>query len=155
MGNDNLDHLNRQHVARQRREVELSVHYSSLEHQRRWSVLIRTNCARYCMIWRARLTIETGKQKVMYALTKIKGVGKRYSNLVCKKADVDLTKRYARPCIHFLRREGNGRREAQANRTMQRWRSHLGRTRAHRHHHAEPNAIQDPNLVPQPTARHC
>ena len=31
----------------------------------------------------------------MYALTKIKGVGRRYSNLVCKKADVDLTKRYA------------------------------------------------------------
>lgn len=30
----------------------------------------------------------------MYALTKIKGVGRRYSNLVCKKADVDLTKRY-------------------------------------------------------------
>lgn len=37
-----------------------------------------------------------GKQKVMYALTKIKGVGRRYSNLVCKKADVDLNKRYAR-----------------------------------------------------------
>ncbi|EMD58707.1 hypothetical protein COCSADRAFT_165512 [Bipolaris sorokiniana ND90Pr] len=34
-----------------------------------------------------------GKQKVMYALTKITGVGRRYSNLVCKKADVDLTKR--------------------------------------------------------------
>nr|KMM63744.1 40S ribosomal protein S18 [Coccidioides posadasii RMSCC 3488] len=34
-----------------------------------------------------------GKQKIMYALTKIKGVGRRYSNLVCKKADVDLTKR--------------------------------------------------------------
>ncbi|ODA82864.1 hypothetical protein RJ55_01373 [Drechmeria coniospora] len=34
-----------------------------------------------------------GKQKVMYALTKIKGVGRRYSNLVCKKADVDLNKR--------------------------------------------------------------
>jgi small subunit ribosomal protein S18e len=32
--------------------------------------------------------------KVMYALTKIKGVGRRYSNLVCKKADVDLNKRY-------------------------------------------------------------
>ena len=28
----------------------------------------------------------------MYALTKIKGVGRRYSNLVCKKADVDLNK---------------------------------------------------------------
>lgn len=30
----------------------------------------------------------------MYALTKVKGVGRRYSNLVCKKADVDLNKRY-------------------------------------------------------------
>lgn len=38
-----------------------------------------------------------GKQKVMYALTKIKGVGRRYSNLVCKKADVDLNKRYRPP----------------------------------------------------------
>jgi ribosomal protein S13 len=33
----------------------------------------------------------------MYALTEIKGVGRRYSNLVCKKADVDLNKRYAPP----------------------------------------------------------
>ncbi len=40
------------------------------------------------------LIISQGKQKVMYALTKIKGVGRRYSNLVCKKADVDLNKRY-------------------------------------------------------------
>jgi ribosomal protein S13 len=40
------------------------------------------------------LIILQGKQKVMYALTKIKGVGRRYSNLVCKKADVDLNKRY-------------------------------------------------------------
>ncbi|RMY13868.1 hypothetical protein D0868_01774 [Hortaea werneckii] len=34
-----------------------------------------------------------GKQKIMYALTRVKGVGRRYSNLVCKKADVDLNKR--------------------------------------------------------------
>ena len=41
-----------------------------------------------------------GKRKVMYALTEIKGVGRRYANLVCKKADVDLNKRYAfNPCI--------------------------------------------------------
>jgi len=33
----------------------------------------------------------------MFALTKIKGVGRRYSNLVLKKADVDLHKRYAIP----------------------------------------------------------
>jgi hypothetical protein len=36
-----------------------------------------------------------GKRKIMYALTEIKGVGRRYSNLVCKKADVDLNKRCA------------------------------------------------------------
>lgn len=34
-----------------------------------------------------------GKRKIMYALTEIKGVGRRYANLVCKKADVDLNKR--------------------------------------------------------------
>ena len=39
-----------------------------------------------------------GKRKVMYALTEIKGVGRRYSNIVCKKADVDLTKR----CVDTL-----------------------------------------------------
>src|SRR5882724_245011 len=30
---------------------------------------------------------------IRYALTEIKGVGRRYANLVCKKADVDLKKR--------------------------------------------------------------
>ena len=34
-----------------------------------------------------------GKTKVMFAMTSIKGVGRRYSNLVLKKADIDLTKR--------------------------------------------------------------
>lgn len=29
----------------------------------------------------------------MYAMTEIKGVGRRYANIVCKKADVDLNKR--------------------------------------------------------------
>ncbi|KAH6606653.1 hypothetical protein Trco_005806 [Trichoderma cornu-damae] len=51
---------------------------------------------RYKMRWRILRLLNTnvdGKQKVMYALTKIKGVGRRYSNLVCKKADVDLNKR--------------------------------------------------------------
>ena len=37
---------------------------------------------------------DANETQVMYALTKIKGVGRRYSNLVCKKADVDLNKRY-------------------------------------------------------------
>lgn len=34
-----------------------------------------------------------GKNKIMYALTSIKGMGRRFSNLVCKKAEVDLRKR--------------------------------------------------------------
>ncbi|KAI5481896.1 ribosomal 40S subunit protein S18B [Pseudohyphozyma bogoriensis] len=34
-----------------------------------------------------------GKRKIMFALTEIKGVGRRYANIVCKKADVDLNKR--------------------------------------------------------------
>ncbi|ELU39326.1 40s ribosomal protein [Rhizoctonia solani AG-1 IA] len=34
-----------------------------------------------------------GKRKIMYALTEIRGVGRRYANVVCKKADVDLKKR--------------------------------------------------------------
>jgi ribosomal protein S13 len=38
----------------------------------------------------------------MYALTEIKGVGRRYSNIVCKKADVDLNKRCVCPCYTFL-----------------------------------------------------
>mmetsp|Transcript_1937 Transcript_1937/g.6961 ORF Transcript_1937/g.6961 Transcript_1937/m.6961 type:complete len:104 (-) Transcript_1937:474-785(-) len=34
-----------------------------------------------------------GREKVMYALTKIRGVGRRFANMVCKKADVDMSKR--------------------------------------------------------------
>ena len=34
-----------------------------------------------------------GKIKIMYALTKIGGVGRRFANLICKNADVDLKKR--------------------------------------------------------------
>ncbi|OQR75952.1 40S ribosomal protein S18-like [Tropilaelaps mercedesae] len=34
-----------------------------------------------------------GQTKVMYALTSIKGVGRRFANIVCKKADIDLNKR--------------------------------------------------------------
>lgn len=34
-----------------------------------------------------------GTQKVVYALTAIKGVGRRFATLVCRKAGVDLTKR--------------------------------------------------------------
>merc|ERR1712224_1147614 len=34
-----------------------------------------------------------GRQKVMYALTNIKGIGRRLANLVLKKCDIDMNKR--------------------------------------------------------------
>lgn len=34
-----------------------------------------------------------GKMKIMYALTAIKGIGRRFSNIVCKKGEVSMTKR--------------------------------------------------------------
>jgi len=34
-----------------------------------------------------------GKCKIMFAMTAIKGVGRRYANIVLKKADIDLNKR--------------------------------------------------------------
>merc|ERR1712189_90016 len=34
-----------------------------------------------------------GKTKIMYAMTSIKGVGRRFASIVLKKADIDATKR--------------------------------------------------------------
>merc|ERR1712224_692729 len=34
-----------------------------------------------------------GRQKVMFALTSIKGIGRRFSNIICKKCDIDMNKR--------------------------------------------------------------
>lgn len=44
-------------------------------------------------ILRVLNTNVDGKQKIMYALTAIKGIGRRFSNICCKKAEVDLSKR--------------------------------------------------------------
>jgi len=44
-------------------------------------------------ILRVLNTNVDGRRKVMYALTGIKGIGRRFSNVVCKKAEVDLNKR--------------------------------------------------------------
>lgn len=47
---------------------------------------------------RARTLQVNGKEKTNIALTKIRGVGRRFATLCCKKADVDLNKRcVARP----------------------------------------------------------
>lgn len=47
----------------------------------------------FAHILRLLNTNVDGKRKIMYALTEIKGIGRRFSNVVCKKADVDLRKR--------------------------------------------------------------
>ena len=57
------------------------------------TALVSGEKSNFQFILRLLNTNVDGKQKIMYALTKIKGVGRRYSNLVCKKADVDLNKR--------------------------------------------------------------
>ncbi|KAF9886897.1 ribosomal 40S subunit protein S18B [Aspergillus nanangensis] len=57
------------------------------------SSLVSGEKTNFQYILRLLNTNVDGKQKIMYALTQIKGVGRRYSNLVCKKADVDLNKR--------------------------------------------------------------
>ncbi|XP_015792462.1 40S ribosomal protein S18 [Tetranychus urticae] len=49
--------------------------------------------AKFQHILRIMNTNIDGRRKVMFALTSIKGVGRRFSNIVCKKADVDLNKR--------------------------------------------------------------
>jgi len=38
-------------------------------------------------------TNVNGKEKVMYAMTAVRGIGRRYSNIVLKKAEVDFNKR--------------------------------------------------------------
>lgn len=45
-------------------------------------------------ILRVLNTNVDGKQKIMYALTSIKGLGRRFANLACKKAEIDMRKRY-------------------------------------------------------------
>ncbi|RWW34987.1 hypothetical protein GW17_00000202, partial [Ensete ventricosum] len=44
-------------------------------------------------ILRVLNTNVDGKHKIMFALTSIKGIGRRFANIVCKKADVDMNKR--------------------------------------------------------------
>lgn len=56
-------------------------------------------------ILRVLNTNVDGRQKIMFALTSIKGVGRRFANLVCKKADVDMNKRLevlVDSCTEFL-----------------------------------------------------
>eukprot|EP01112_Ceratiomyxa_fruticulosa_P018638 TRINITY_DN599_c0_g2_i2.p1 TRINITY_DN599_c0_g2~~TRINITY_DN599_c0_g2_i2.p1 ORF type:complete len:181 (+),score=39.33 TRINITY_DN599_c0_g2_i2:2-544(+) len=44
-------------------------------------------------ILRLANTNVMGRRRVMYGLTAIKGIGRRFANVICKKADIDLNKR--------------------------------------------------------------
>lgn len=44
-------------------------------------------------ILRVQNTNVDGKQKIMFAMTSIKGIGRRFANIACKKADIDMSKR--------------------------------------------------------------
>jgi small subunit ribosomal protein S18e len=44
-------------------------------------------------ILRVLNTNVDGNRNVQYALTAIKGIGRRFSNVVCKKAEIDTTRR--------------------------------------------------------------
>ena len=44
-------------------------------------------------ILRVLNTNVDGRTKVMYALTQIKGIGRRFATVVCKKAEIDMGKR--------------------------------------------------------------
>ncbi|KAA8899268.1 hypothetical protein TRICI_006356 [Trichomonascus ciferrii] len=66
--------------------------------------LVVTEKGNFQHILRLLSTNVDGKIKVMYALTTIRGVGRRYANLVCKKADVDLSKRAGELTVEELER---------------------------------------------------
>uniref|UniRef100_A0A669QPM2 Small ribosomal subunit protein uS13 n=1 Tax=Phasianus colchicus TaxID=9054 RepID=A0A669QPM2_PHACC len=97
-----------------------------------------------------------GRRKIAFAITAIKGVGRRYAHVVLRKADIDLTKRAG----ELTEDEVSGDPRAPPDPTGG-WgganRGHPPPTGAPRppaggaghHHHAEPAAVQDPRLVPQ------
>ncbi|CDO57596.1 hypothetical protein DV451_003137 [Geotrichum candidum] len=68
------------------------------------SELVVTEKGNFQHILRLLGTNVDGRIKIMYALTTIRGVGRRYANLVCKKADVPLSKRAGELTVEELER---------------------------------------------------
>merc|ERR1711992_447304 len=48
---------------------------------------------KFLHILRVMNTNIDGARKIAFALTSIKGIGRRYAHIVCKKADIDMNKR--------------------------------------------------------------
>jgi small subunit ribosomal protein S18e len=45
-----------------------------------------------------------GREKIIYALSKIRGIGRRFANIICKKGDIDLTKRAGEFAVEQLQK---------------------------------------------------
>ena len=58
--------------------------------------------AKFQHILRILNTNVLGKKPVAIALTRIKGIGKRFAILICKKAEINLKKRYGFVCLFHL-----------------------------------------------------
>ena len=43
-------------------------------------------------ILRVQNTNIDGQRNITFAMTAIKGIGRRFSNIICKKADIDISK---------------------------------------------------------------
>ena len=56
-------------------------------------------------ILRIQNTNVNGKQKVVFAMRVIKGIGRRFSNLILKIAQIDLNKRCAFSLVNNLEPE--------------------------------------------------
>lgn len=57
------------------------------------SALVPEKAGGFQHILRMLNTNIEGKRKVAFAITSVKGVGRRYATLVCRKADIDMNKR--------------------------------------------------------------
>jgi ribosomal protein S13 len=99
-------------------------------------------------ILRIMSTNIDGKRKVPIAMTAIKGVGRRYSSVVLKKADVDLNKR-AGECTE---EEVNKLSSFRPNKYSFSSVFVLGREDCH--NHRQPSSIQDSRLVLEQTKGH-
>jgi small subunit ribosomal protein S18e len=57
------------------------------------SSVVLENASEFTHILRMQNTNVDGKHKVMFALRVIKGIGRRFANLVCKICQIDLSRR--------------------------------------------------------------
>merc|ERR1711943_18774 len=70
----------------------MGLFFSSTVHRAPTMSLVM-NSSDFTHILRVLSTNVDGKQKVSFAMTAIKGVGRRFADVCCKKADIDVQKR--------------------------------------------------------------